>query len=105
MSKKNIELLDFVREISRVNAKREQLIYDAFDALNCRHAELSQLVQDHVGTRQRAVIWMASHQRSLGGRTPYEAIAEDDLDSLWDLLDGFDDNTSQARHAASQMAY
>ncbi|WP_425490122.1 antitoxin Xre/MbcA/ParS toxin-binding domain-containing protein [Dyella telluris] len=41
-----------------------------------------------LGSRDRAARWMCMRQRSLGGRTAYEALAEGDFDLVWDQMLG-----------------
>lgn len=88
MRKPPIGYADIASEIRRVTCLREQLVLDAFDALAYRHAELVQTLIDSVGSRPRAAHWMCSNQRRLDGRNAYDALAEGDEDSVWDLLPG-----------------
>ncbi len=105
MSKPIAGFLEIASQINRVNAQREQLIRQAFDALDRHHSDLAQLVQNYVGTRQRAAIWMASHQRTLGGRTAHKALAEDDMECIWDLVDVSDEDTRGKGERTSQLAH
>jgi hypothetical protein len=42
------------------------------------------------GDRRRAASWMCVSHRFLEGRTAYQALAEGDVDVLWDVLAGAD---------------
>ncbi|WP_426688434.1 DUF2384 domain-containing protein [Rhodanobacter ginsengiterrae] len=99
MRKPQIRFQNIADEIARINAQRDTLVLGAFEALECRHASLVQVLLERMGSRQRAAYWMCSHQRALSGRSAYELLADGDDDSLWDLLSGVEqaDTSSSLR--------
>lgn len=89
MRKPPVKFIDIAREITRVTSMREQLILNAFDALEFRHATLAQTLLECIGNRQRAAHWMCTHQRAFGDRSAYEVLADGDEDSVWDEIPGY----------------
>ncbi|MEO9229746.1 MAG: hypothetical protein ABI216_12495 [Devosia sp.] len=86
MRKPPIRYADISLEIRRITCLREQLILDAFAALECRHAVLAQTLLDSVGSRQRAAHWMCTNQRAFEGRSAYDVLADGNEESVWDRL-------------------
>ena len=81
-------------EIIKATARRETLILDAFDALEANHPSLSQAVLVYLGNKRRASHWLCTPRSAWKGRTPCELLAEGDQESLWDLLQGYEDSTA-----------
>lgn len=63
----------------------------AFATLERQDATLAVLPTQHLGDRQRAARWMGMHQRAFGGRSAYEALADGEIDRVWDRVLGSDD--------------
>jgi len=77
-----------VDNLARIEGMRRSAMLEAFATLEQHDPELADIVVTHVGDRRRAAGWMCSTQRLLEGRTAYEALAEEDVDCVWDLLTG-----------------
>jgi hypothetical protein len=80
---------DFARvsfEMGRLHAMREQLIEEAFIAVETHHALLTQMLLQQVGNRDKASRWMCSHQKAFGGRTGYDVIADGETEIIWDVI-------------------
>jgi hypothetical protein len=75
-------------EIADVDAMRENVRMKAFELLEGKDAELADMVLQMQGSRLRAARWMCMRHRVLDGRSPYEALAEGDVDSVLDLMVG-----------------
>ncbi|MGN6237948.1 DUF2384 domain-containing protein [Dyella sp.] len=79
-------------ELARLTAQREEAMFAAFATLERQHATLAVLLTQHLGDRQRAARWMGMHQRAFGGRSAYEALADGEIDRVWDRVLGSDDS-------------
>jgi len=79
-------------EITKATARREALILEAFDVLENSHPSLSQAVLVYLGNKRRASHWLCTPRSAWQGRTPCELLAEGDQESLWDLLQGYEDS-------------
>ena len=79
---------DIANELAHVDELRDQARVKAFDLLERRALTIASMLQQVVGSRDRAARWMCMRQRSLGGRTAYEALAEGEFDLVWDLIIG-----------------
>ncbi|MFK2903886.1 DUF2384 domain-containing protein [Dyella ginsengisoli] len=86
-------------ELARLTAQREEAMLNAFAALERQDASLAVLLTQHLGDRQRAARWMGMHQRALGGRSAYEALAGE-IDRVWDRVLGSDDSDPASPLAA-----
>jgi hypothetical protein len=75
-------------EIADVDAMRENVRMKAFDLLERQDVELADMVLQMQGNRVRAARWMCMRHRALDGRSPYEALAEGDVDRVLDLMAG-----------------
>lgn len=82
---------DIASELAQVEAMRDQARLKAFDQLENRATTIAGMLLQVLGSRDRAARWMCMRQRSLGGRTAYEALAEGDFDLVWDQMVGFDE--------------
>ena len=81
-------------EITKATARREALILEAFDALETSHPSLSQAVLVYLGNKRRASHWLCTPRSAWQGRSPCELLAEGDQESLWDLLQGYEDGVA-----------
>ncbi|QNK01314.1 DUF2384 domain-containing protein [Dyella telluris] len=79
---------DIANEMSQVEALRDQARMKAFGQLERRASTIAGMLLQLLGSRDRAARWMCMRQRSLGGRTAYEALAEGDFDLVWDQMLG-----------------
>jgi hypothetical protein len=75
-------------EIADVDALRENVRMKAFELLEKQDADLADMVLQLQGNRLRAARWMCMRHRALEGRSPYEALAEGDVDGVLDLMVG-----------------
>jgi hypothetical protein len=75
-----------VAELARLHAARETAMHEAFAVLEIQESELAALVLQNLGDRTRAARWMCMHQRAFGGRSAYEALADGEVDRVWDRL-------------------
>lgn len=87
-------------ELARLTAQREEAMLAAFAALERQDATLAVLLTQHLGDRQRAARWMGMHQRAFGGRSAYEALADGEIDRVWDRVLGSDDSDAASLPAA-----
>ena len=81
-------------EISKATVRRETLILEAFDVLEASHPSLSQAVLVYLGNKRRASHWLCTPRSAWKGRSPCELLAEGDQESLWDLLQGYEDGVA-----------
>lgn len=105
MRKQPTNFVDISHEIARVTAVREQLVQQAFDALERSHPTLARMLLEIMGSRQRAACWMCSHQRAFDGTTAYALLAQGDEDRLWDHLPGNSVGDAQLVSRQPRMAY
>ncbi|WP_267226181.1 antitoxin Xre/MbcA/ParS toxin-binding domain-containing protein [Dyella silvae] len=82
---------DIASEMAKVEALRDQARMKAFGQLENCAATIAGMLLQLLGSRDRAARWMCMRQRSLGGRTAYEALAEGDFDLVWDQMVGVGD--------------
>ena len=81
---------EIAADVAAADAFREKVRRQAFYLLE-RHASTLATMALHVlGDRDRAAHWMCYRQRRLDGRSAYEALAEGDVDRVWDLMAGID---------------
>jgi hypothetical protein len=73
-------------ELARLTAAREAAMLDAFAVLETQEPELAALLLQYLGDRTRAARWMCMHQRAFGGRSACEALADGEVDRVWDRL-------------------
>jgi Protein of unknown function (DUF2384) len=74
--------------IADADALRENVRMKAFELLERQDAGLADMVLQMQGNRLRAARWMCMRHRALDGRSPYEALAEGDIDGVLDLIVG-----------------
>lgn len=74
--------------LTRIEEMRKSAVVEAFGALEQYAPEVASLLVQRFGDRRRAACWMCVVQRHLEGRTAYQALAEGDVDEVWDLLPG-----------------
>ncbi|HET9818739.1 MAG TPA: DUF2384 domain-containing protein [Rhodanobacteraceae bacterium] len=79
-------------EITKATARREALVLEAFDVLETSHPSLSQAVLVYLGNKRRASHWLCTPRSAWQGKSPCELLADGDQDSLWDLLQGYEDS-------------
>lgn len=79
---------DIANELAHVDELRDQTRLKAFGLLERRAVTIASMLLQVVGSRDRAARWMCMRQRTLGGRTAYEALAEGEFDLVWDLILG-----------------
>lgn len=72
--------------LERLRAERQRTIDDAFASVCAQKQLLATFLVEQFGDAHRAARWMASHQRTFGGRSPLEVLADGDEDALWDAL-------------------
>lgn len=77
-----------VDELARLHAQREATMLAAFAMLERQDASLAVLITQNLGDRTRAARWMCMSQRAFGGRSAYEALADGDIDCVWDRVLG-----------------
>jgi hypothetical protein len=82
--------VDIVTDIAAADALREQARKQAFDLFERHASTLASMALQVLGNRDRAVHWMCHRQRYLNGKSAYEALAEGDVDRVWDLMLGID---------------
>jgi hypothetical protein len=90
----------FAGSLERLRAERQRTINAAFDSLRERNALLASLLIEQLGDAHRAALWMTSHQRTFGGRSPLEVLADGDEDTLWDALNRAAANSEEGGVAA-----
>lgn len=74
-------------EMEHLYAARQQLVDEAFLAMERHYAVLAQRLLQYTGSRGKAAHWMCLHRKVFDGRTGYDAIADGDLDSIWDEIE------------------
>jgi hypothetical protein len=79
-----------VANLARVDELRKAAMVDAFSLLEEYVPEVADILMLQFGDRRRAATWMCVSHRFLEGRTAYQALAEGDIDVLWDALAGAD---------------
>jgi hypothetical protein len=73
-------------EIDALFDRRERVIASAFDEFEKHDDKLAVLLTMTVSNRRRAALWMCQPFKQLGGKNAYQALAEGDMDAVWDLL-------------------
>jgi hypothetical protein len=68
--------------MARLAAFREEVVMNAFAALEERHALLAEMLVAHFGSRSKAARWMCSHQHSFEGGTGDDVIVAGDMDMV-----------------------
>jgi hypothetical protein len=96
MLKQSDDLAIIVATLARVEKERESAITEAFSALECQSPALASMLLMNFGNRRRAALWMCMTQRSLDGRNAYKALAEGDVDSVWEALTGSGEQASDS---------
>ncbi|RUL78831.1 antitoxin Xre/MbcA/ParS toxin-binding domain-containing protein [Dyella choica] len=81
---------ELAADVAAADAFREKVRRQAFDVLERHASTIATMALQLLGNRDRAAHWMCSRQRRLGGRSPYEALADGDVDCVWDLMAGID---------------
>lgn len=94
-----------VDELDRLHAQREAAMLGAFATLEKVDAAMAMLVTQNVGDRVRAARWMCMHQRAFGGCSAYEALADGEIDRVWDLVLGSEGADASLLPAEARMAY
>jgi hypothetical protein len=94
-----------VDELARLHAQREEAMLAAFGALEKADATLAVLITENVGDRVRAARWMCMHQRAFGGRSAYEALADGEIDRVWDRVLGSEGADASLLPSEARMAY
>jgi hypothetical protein len=74
------------KEVEDVQFLRESIVVQAFQTFEREDPRLANFVQSGTRDRKCAAFWMCRPLRRLDGRTAYQALAEGDEDSVWDLL-------------------
>jgi len=81
---------DIVADVAAADAFREKVRGQAFEMLERHAASLACMALQTLGNRDRAAHWMCYPQRRLNGKSAYEALADGDVDRVWDLMTGSD---------------
>jgi hypothetical protein len=80
------------QNLARIDEMRKMAMVEAFAVLEEFDPEVADILLLQFGDRRRAASWMCVTHRFLEGRTAYEALAEGDVDVLWDVLASADPN-------------
>jgi hypothetical protein len=75
-----------VENLARIDEMRKRAMVDAFAVLEEHDPEVAGILMLQFRDRRRAASWMCVSHRFLEGRTAYQALAEGDVDVLWDVL-------------------
>jgi len=86
MSKVKSVYAVIAKEVEEVHFLRETIVVQAFQKFEQEDPRLANFVQSGARDRRGAAFWMCRPLRQLDGRTAYQALAEGDEESLWDLL-------------------
>ncbi|MFC4527048.1 DUF2384 domain-containing protein [Dyella halodurans] len=81
-----------VQDLARIDEMRKVAMKEAFAVLEEHDPEVADILLVQFGDRRRAACWMCVTHRFLEGRTAYEALAQGDVDVLWDVLASADPN-------------
>jgi len=79
---------EIVSEISKAELIRDTARLRAFDEFESNSLTLAKVAIANLGSRERAAKWMCVKQKRLAGRCVYEALAEGDVDDVWDFIVG-----------------
>jgi hypothetical protein len=88
MLERRCSFAEIVTDIATADALLKRARSQAFDSLERHATTLASMALQVFGDRGRAINWMCYRQRRLGGRSAYEALAEGDVDRVWDLMIG-----------------
>jgi hypothetical protein len=91
MKKRSDKFEEIVANIDAAEAMRNSVRHNAFDVFESHASTLAHMAMQTFGDRHRAAQWMCLRQRRLNGKSAYEALAEGDVDRVWDLMMGSDD--------------
>ena len=79
---------EIAADVAAADAFREKVRRQAFDQLELLASTLACMALQTLGDRDRAAHWMCHRQRRLEGKSVYEALAEGDVERVWDLMVG-----------------
>ncbi|MEO6923760.1 MAG: hypothetical protein ABI142_08045 [Bryocella sp.] len=71
-----IKCIDKASEAVRIKELRATVVLEAFAFLELNHPSLTNMLLKNFGNRQKAARWMCVYQRSLGGKSAYEAVED-----------------------------
>lgn len=86
MMRKNEVFEGVAENLARIDEMRKAAMVEAFSVLEEHDPEVADILLMQFGDRRRAASWMCMSHRFLEGRTAYQALAEGDIDVLWDVL-------------------
>jgi len=82
---------EIAADVAAADAFREKVRKQAFELFERQASTLACMALETLGDRERAAHWMCSRQRRLDGKTAYQALADGDVDRVWDLMVGRDE--------------
>ncbi|MBB6187519.1 DUF2384 domain-containing protein [Rhodanobacter sp. MP7CTX1] len=88
MRRNNSVFAAVAQNLTRIDEIRKAAVAEAFSVLEQHDPEVADILLTQFGDRKRAASWMCASQRCLDGRTAYQALADGDIDGLWDLIAG-----------------
>lgn len=88
MHKRSSKFEEILANIAAVEALRDNVRREAFDILEHQAATLARMAMETLGNRERAANWMCFRQRRLNGKSPYEALADGNVDGVRELMSG-----------------
>ncbi|WP_233510880.1 antitoxin Xre/MbcA/ParS toxin-binding domain-containing protein [Dyella psychrodurans] len=80
--------MDIAKDVAEVESLHERSRIKAFEWLETYAPSLAGAALLMCGGRDRAARWMCVKHRMLDGHSAYEALAQGELDQVWDLLIG-----------------
>lgn len=86
MRKQSDSFMDVAEDVTEMEALYDSGRMKAFERLEKYASSLAYAALQACGSRVRAARWMCLKQRGLGGSSAYEALAQGELDRVWDLL-------------------
>jgi hypothetical protein len=96
MRKRLCNFEEIAANVAAVESLRDKVRREAFDQLEAHASSLATMAMQAFGNRELAASWMYTRRRKLDGKSAYEALAEGDLDKVWDLMIGSEDVSLQS---------
>lgn len=90
MHKQPCNFVDIAKDVAEMESLHDRARMKAFQWLETYAPSLAGAALLMCGGRDRAARWMCVKHRTLDDHSAYEALAQGELDQVWDLLIGID---------------
>jgi hypothetical protein len=80
-------LAEVAQEVDALYVRREAVLAEGFERLRQGRPKLAEMLIAIFGDGHKASHWLCTHQKRLDCRTAWQALADGDEESLWDILE------------------